>query len=66
MDKMGGLECECVYVCVCVCVCVWGGGGGGGGMGESDNFGGIRKALIGCIYTSFYVVPKRTIAYEAP
>ena len=52
MDKMGGLEC----VCVCVCVC-------GGG---SDNFGGIRKALIGRIYTSFYVVPNRTIAYEAP
>ena len=40
----------------CVCVCVGGGG---------DNFG-IRKALIGRIYTSFYVVPKRTIAYEAP
>ena len=45
MDKRGGLEC--VYVCVCVCV-----GGGGGG----DNFG-IRKALIGRINTSFYVVP---------
>ena len=37
-----------------VWVCVWG-----------NNFG-IRKALIGRIYTSFYVVPKRTIAYEAP
>ena len=55
MDKRGGLECE--YVCVCVSV----GGGGGGG----DNFG-IRKALIGRINTSFYVVSKRTIAYEAP
>ena len=36
----------------------WGGGGGGvgggGGIGEGDNFG-IRKALIGRIYTSFYV-----------
>ena len=53
MDKRGGLECESV------CVCVGGGGGGG------DNFG-IRKALIGRIYTSFYVMPKRTIAYEAP
>ena len=38
---------------------------GGGGIGEGDNFG-IRKALIGRIYTSFCVVPKRTIAYEAP
>ena len=57
MDKRGGLECECVCVCV----------GGGGAWGEhgGDNFG-IRKALIGRIYTSFYVVPKRTIAYEAP
>ena len=35
------------------------------GGGEDDNFG-IRKALIGRIYTSFYVVPNRTIAYEAP
>ena len=51
MDKRGGLEC------VCVCVWVWGGGGGG-------NFG-VRKALIGRIYTSFYVVPKRTIAYDS-
>ena len=51
---------------MCVCVCVGGGGGEGmGGMGEVDNFG-IRKALIGRIYASFYVVPKRTIAYEAP
>ena len=69
MDKRGGLECEsvCLFVCVCVCVCVGGGGGGGGGggIGEGDNFG-IRKALIGRIYTSFYVVTKRTIAYEAP
>ena len=55
MDKRGGWS---VCVCVCVCVCV---GGGGGGY----NFG-IRKALIGCIYTAYYVVPKRTIAYEAP
>ena len=47
-------------ICVCVCVCVCVGGGGGG-----DNFG-IRKALIGRINTSFYVVTKRTIAYEAP
>ena len=52
IDKRGGLECECVC-------------GGGGGMGEGYNFG-IRKALIGRIYTSFYVVPKMTIAYEAP
>ena len=58
MDRRGGLECECV--------CVWVGGmGRGESMGVGDNFG-IRKALIGRIYTSFYVVPKRTIAYEAP
>ena len=50
-----------------MCVCVWGGGGGGGGegMGVNDNFG-IRKALIGRIYTSFYVVPKSTVTYETP
>ena len=62
MDKRGGLDGVCVSVCVCVC---GEGGGGMGGMGEVDNFG-IRKALIGRIYASFYVVPKRTIAYEAP
>ena len=70
MDKRGGLDC----VCVCVCVCVCGGGGGGGGGGGRGGEGGgitlalvgIRKALIGRIYTSFYVVPKTTIAYEVP
>ena len=61
MDKGGGLECECVW-CVYVCVC---GGGGGGVHGEGDNFG-IRKALIGRICTSIYIVSKRTIACEAP
>ena len=34
------------------------------GWGD-DNFGS-RKALFERIYTSFYVVLKRTIAYEAP
>ena len=64
MDKMGGLEYECVWR-VCVCMGGWVGVEGGGGMGEGDNFD-IRKTCIGCIYTSFCVVPKRTIAYEAP
>ena len=60
MDKRGWSECECVwcmYVCVSVSVCVR-------GVGEGDNFD-IRKTLNGRIYTSFYVVPKRTIAYDA-
>ena len=67
MDKRGGLECVCVCgararvcVCVCVCVCVWGGGGGGGGGGV------VITLALERTYISFYVVPKRTIACEAP
>ena len=42
-----------------MCVC-------GGGRVITLALDGIRKALIGRIYTSFNVVPKMTIAYEVP